>query len=241
MKRALFLTAYDRPQYLAPVLDSWSDVRGLDRWRMVFRIEPSEVTDVMVRLVEQFIERTGLTDYEIIVNPQRYGVLHHPWVGFDDLFATCGFDFVVRAEDDLLVSTDILEYFEWASEFFAVDPRVAVIHGHTWYQGPDDTVMVTEHFSPLVWGTWRPVWDQTIRDTWDHDYSTFTGQPGHEAGWDWNLNKRILPTNGLKCAWPTASRVDHIGVVGTHGTPENFVRSESFQAQRPVTRYRLLA
>lgn len=238
MRRALFLTAYNRPDYLAQTLESWARVRGLGRWHIVFRVEPSDVQDEILRLIDAFKQKADLASTETILNPERYGVLHHPWVGFEDLFGR--FDFVARAEDDLLVATDILEYLEWASAHFQFDADVAAILGYASGAAGASAadVVVEQWFNPLVWGTWRHRWVDVIRDTWDHDYSTFNGTPGNQAGWDWNLNTRVLPSLGLLCAHPAVSRSNHIGVYGVHSTVENFRLTPSFVADRPPVLYR---
>lgn len=232
MKPAIFLTAYDRPEYLREVMASWAQVRGIKNWRFVVMIEPgqhhAEIRDFLLPIFWELQH----PDFEVLINPQRYGVLHHPWVGFERLFGY--HDFVVRAEDDLLVSSDILEYFEWAEKKYRKDRTVGSIHGFNFHDlGGSHSVQLTPHFNPLVWGTWRDRWNAIISPTWDHDYSTNNGTPGVEAGWDWNLNTRIYPAHGLRALYPLQSRVDNIGLVGTHSTPENYRRSASFQKERP--------
>lgn len=237
MKPALFFTAYDRPEYLRQSLETWKAVRGLERWRVVAMIEPGEHHEEIRQIFLGFFHEQQHPDFEVMVNPMRYGVLHHPWVGFERLF---GYHrFVVRTEDDLLVSSDIMEYFEWASHEYASDPTVASIHGFNFHAlGADDEVQLCGHFNPLVWGTWRNRWRSFIGPTWDHDYSTFNERPGFQAGWDWNLNTRIYPDRGMRALYPLMSRVDNIGLVGTHSTPENFRSSASFQKHREPGQYR---
>jgi len=230
MRRALFLTAYNRPDYLRDSLVSWESVQGLEGWTVLATIEPSPLQSAVSDIIRSFSDRMGI-DIELTINPERYGVLRHPWVVFERLFSE-GFDFVVRTEDDIVVSDDILKFFEWSSEHFEHDPEIATVNAfNTMTSDPTqpDVVQRSRQFSPLVWGTWRDRWEQVISPTWDHDYSTFNDYPGHQSGWDWNLNTRVLPQRGLRCAVPCAPRSDHIGVVGTHGTAENFFRNPHFQ------------
>ena len=242
MKRAIFLTAYDRPEYLREALESWKNVRGQENWHFVAMIEPSPVGSEVVQMFEEFLKQSGFPTYQILVNPQRYGVLHHPWVGFERLFMASNFDFVVRAEDDLRVSTDTLEYFEWASEQWQDNPSVATVNAFTYAtHGTANDVQLCPVFSPLVWGTWRDRWADWMSRTWDHDYSTNNGTPMEQAGWDWNLNTRLFPQMGLHAAFPLASRVDNIGLVGTHSTPENYSTSDSFQLDHGAVSYRLVS
>lgn len=223
MNKTLFITAANRPNYFRATMDSWRSVRGFYDWRVVIRLEPtpfvSEHQDIITELQHEKIQ--------VIVNPQIYGVLHHPWEGFEAQFLHS--DFVVRAEDDLVVSDDILEYFDWASENYEDDNEVAAILGFSSLESSDSSRVVRQNkFSPWVWGTWDSRWSDYIRDTWDHTYSTYNGVPGNESGWDWNLDTRVLPKLGKKCIAPEMSRVQNIGVYGVHGTPENFVQASSF-------------
>jgi hypothetical protein len=225
---AIFITAFDRPHLLDRTLESWDSVRGIKDWAFVFRIEPSHHTEENKRLVREFVSRNELPYHEMIVNPHVHGVLHHPWVGFTELFRD--FNFVVRSEDDLCVSDDILEYLTWAELTFRARPEVATIHAYTDADGHSPSaVNVLPEFNPWVWGTWRDRWNDVIGPTWDHDYSTFNGSPGNQSGWDWNLNTRIFPARGLHGVVPRMSRVDNIGVQGTHSTPENFRTAPSFR------------
>lgn len=230
MRRALFLTAFNRPDYLRDSLVSWESVQGLEEWHFLATIEPSSFQEEVSDIIRDFAGRRGV-EIELTINPERYGVLRHPWVVFERLFSE-GFDFVVRTEDDIVVSDDALRFFEWSSEWFEHDPTVATVNAfNTATSDPSrpEIVQRSSQFSPLVWGTWRDRWEQVIGPTWDHDYSTFNGVPGNQSGWDWNLNTRVLPQRGLHCAVPLAPRSDHIGVVGTHGTPSNFFRHPHFQ------------
>lgn len=246
MKRALFFTAYDRMDYLRQTLRSWESVRGLQDWHVVFRIEPGPRQDDAQHLCLSFAARTELTDFEIIVNDRVLGVLHHPYVGFNELFRD--YDFVVRAEDDLLVADDILEYFTWASETYEHDIDIATINGFSKFGADDDAeVYRLQRFNPWLWGTWKYIWDRFLEPHWDHDYSTFNGSPGVEAGWDWNIDTRLFPRHGYLAIYPWNSRVQNIGLWGVHGTPDNIQISKSFKpefgpqdyhesAQRPILR-----
>lgn len=209
-------------------MDSWRRARSFYDWCVVVRLEPSPHLQAHLDIISEL-------DHEklrVVVNPKVYGVLHHPWVGFEDLFHMN--DFVVRAEDDLPVSTDILEYFEWAAETYYLDPDIATVLAFTKEDGPADEVIRQERFNPWIWGTWHDRWNDFIRDSWDHDYSTGGGA---HSGWDWNLDKRIIPALDKKNLSPRASRVQNIGAYGVHGTPDNLQTSPSYVHERPITVY----
>lgn len=232
MKKSLFLTAYDRIPYLQETLYSWSAVRDLQNWHFVAMIEPSPVQEQVKQEFEEFVLRTGLTDYDIRINPEVYGVLHHPWVGFEQQFSL-GYDFVIRAEDDLIVTDDVLEFFNHAAYEFADEPTVATAHAFSGFQyGNPGDLRLLDEFCPWVWGTWRDRWKNLLGPTWDHNYSTFNEKPGHQAGWDWNINTRLFPEHDLRSVVPISSRSNNIGVQGVHGTDANFITIRDFEQHR---------
>lgn len=239
MRHAILFTAMGRPDILRQTLESWDKVRGIQDWFWYFSIEPSPDQDAVLRLIRRFISRNEIPVATIHVNPRVYGVLHHPWVGLDTMF-TGGWEFVIRAEDDLCVSDDILEYFTWAELTFRGTSDVATIHAYTdgTSHSPNGVHALPE-FNPWVWGTWSHWWTHLLRDTWDHDYSTFNESPGFQSGWDWNLNTRIFPAHELVGIYPRMSRVDNIGVRGTHSTPGNWRTAPTFQAEYGVHDYRI--
>ncbi|SEQ61516.1 glycosyltransferase family protein [Microlunatus flavus] len=238
-RRAVLLTAFDRPHYLGAVLDAWADVRGLDGWHLRVAVEPSGAQDEVVDLVEAFVRRTGHPSTEVVLNPTRLGVLENPYVHLDALFAD-GQDFVVRAEDDLLVADDVLELFDHVAEAYAADPRVATAHAFSRAPvgGAADALVRAPEFCPWVFGTWRDRWDGLLGPTWDRDYSTWNVSPGFETGFDWNLNTRVFPAHGLVSVSPAVSRVQNIGAVGEHGTPEDLETAASFVPHQRPTAYR---
>lgn len=238
MRKAIVFTAHDRLRYLQATLESWYRVRALEQWDIIAVVDPGQYTQHVVEEFEEWAFHRRLVNFSVKVNPVKLGVLASPYYALDDTFDDY-FDFVVRAEDDLLVSGDILEYFTWAASKFEFDPGVGNIGAWSDTEGPENAVRRGQRFNPLVWGTWKDRWDDFIGPTWDIDYSTNNGTPGVQAGWDWNLN-REYDNRGLVAVNPLASRVQNIGVVGTHATPENFVQSPSFSAARGFQKYELV-
>jgi hypothetical protein len=216
MNRELVFTAFNRPGYLQETIASWNEARRLDQWNAKFFIEPSPLQVHTTTAANEL-----RTTVSVQINETRQGVLVNPWNAINDAFSR-DVDFVVLAEDDVLVSSDVLEYFEWASETFARDTSILVVNSFSTVGGSQENkTFVDDVFSPLVWGMWRGSWESYLRDTWDKDYSS--GKPdGSEAGWDWNIN-RILKANSMKVLKPVQSRSDHIGEFGgTHMTPDLF-------------------
>lgn len=219
MRYELVFTAYNRPHYLEQTVDSWNQVRSLRNWNTTFFIEPSELEDSVADAALRL--NNNVT---IVTNPEKLGVLVNPFNALNTAFLN-GADFVALAEDDVVVSQDVLEFFEWSSQEYATVRSVLCLNAYSRIGGPKANQITREaKFSPLVWGVWRDRWESHLRDTWDKDYST--GNPdGSEAGWDWNIN-RIIAANELSVLKPLQSRSDHIGeYAGTHMTPDLFESS----------------
>jgi hypothetical protein len=233
MHNELVFTAYNRPHYLEESVNSWNQVRSLRSWNTTFHVEPSNletyVADAAMKL------NTNVT---IFMNPEKLGVLVNPFTAIDTAFAN-GADFVVLAEDDVIVSQDTLEFFEWASIEYQTVRSILCLNAFSRIGGgkPNQIIRDTT-FSPLVWGIWRDRWETHLRDTWDKDYSS-GNEDGSEAGWDWNIN-RIIAANDLRVLKPLQSRSDHIGqYAGTHMTPDLFENSKGvgFELTRGRQRY----
>lgn len=233
MKTTIVSTAFNRPEYLKESLESWEEVRGLEDVEFHIFIDPSNRLDEVQAVCSE--SPIGLT---VHVNPSGYGVLHNPWVAFEHAF-NAGADFVIQTEDDDLVSTDVLEYFNWTSKVVQRDSSLLGVCAFTMEDGDPYGVKAGEGFGPWVWGIWKSAWEEDIRDTWDHDYSTGTPS-GFQAGWDHNINLRVK--GDRKFLYPASSRVYNVGRYGVHSTEQSFSvsRTPSYLHDRPKGEYRLI-
>lgn len=219
MNRLVF-TAYNRPTYFTRVMQTWAGVRDFTAWQPTVHLEPGADQDTMRAIAEA----AGAV---VHLNTHRRGVLTNPWHAVDTAF-TAGATFVVLAEDDVLVSDDVLEYFTWAAATLA-DQHVLAVRAcsmkPTCHPDEDHVVDIGPTFNPLVWGTWADRWTTVLRDTWDHDYSSGTAEHP-QSGWDWNIVLRVKAD--WQFAGPRASRSTHIGKYGgAHMLPKDFAASEA--------------
>lgn len=236
MKISVVFTAYQRPHYLQETLASWAEVRGIDDVQLYLYLEPSDVMPEMLGVIKD----SGLP-IETTLNETRLGVLVNPWTALNDVFRRTGAGFTVLAEEDIVVSQDVLEYFTEATARCGPQRALGVCAFSERSSGDVDMIYLAHHFSPLIWGTWGETWFQHLRDTWDKDYSTHNGIPGVEAGWDYQLVRTSNRTN-LPFVHPEVSRSKHIGQFGgAHATPETWasLSCNTFQLTRdPVRRLR---
>lgn len=257
MRTAVVMTVCDRPDYLRQALESWLQVDGVGWVDWWFMLEPTEQQGACWTLVSQFcraLDRDtwrdlflhgGAGSRTIWPNERRLGVLENPYQGLKLAFNS-GAEYVVLAEDDVLVSRDVLAYHAWAAQEFApwnrqTPPPLAVCSHQMEQRGDEYGVLRSGKFDPLVWGTWAEAWREVIEPTWDHDYSSGPGG-GQQAGWDWNINRQ-LTERGLTVVKPAQSRSQHIGEHGgTHCTPDLYPATVSrcFTAEREPGDYCLI-
>ena len=162
---AVVMTAYQRPDYLEQTLKSWAGVRGLaDVVSQTIHVEQSSVEYRVKCLAWEY-------GWSPRPNGGRLGVLVNPVESVSWAFRSYPeADFVVIAEEDVVVASDILEYFQWAQRF-RYDESVGVVCAHrpqgtTVAQPRTDAVLRVPGFScPLLWGTWRDRWEDFIEPT----------------------------------------------------------------------------
>lgn len=231
--KSIGVTLCTRPFYTREVLGAWGNVRGIRDWYWSFAVEPTTQAEAQMDIAREFLVNNGL-DGEIRVNPQRLGVSENPHALLFYLFQKS--DRVVLAEEDVLPSTDVLEYFDWAYD------KCHIACAHTTEDGPEDQATTRRWFNPWLWQTDVATWRNVIRQTWDLHYETSDGRG--PAGWDCNLGLRVVPDWGLQVLFPAGgSRSAHIGKhLGVHQDPSQHGTTEvpeSFRTERAPCEWRL--
>lgn len=231
IRKGVFLTAANRPDYFHETMESWRNVRWDPSWTFILRIDPTDRLSEMLEIAEDF----DAFPIQLQVNETNLGAPVHPWVAFEECFKDRFLDYAISVEDDLPVSADFIEYHEWAAEKYYLDHEIATISSYSQRGEDPSRVFRDTGFKSWGFGTWWDRWEDYIGPTWDKNYSTFEDYPMNKAGWDWNLGLRVLPGLNKKTIFPEVSRIQNIGVHGVHGTAENFDRSLSFEIDRPPT------
>lgn len=230
MTRVVF-TGYQRVPYMQQTLQSWREVRGVENCIFDFHLEPGP--QQMVELCESvdFTESTWIHQ-----NDQVLGVQRNPYAAL-----MCGFDntaqdnagrdittpyprpddFVILAEEDLVVASDVLEWFAWAQNLHS-DPNVLCVTANQFEEqtGGLSGAVYVPWFHCWVWGTWRDRWEDLIAPDWTFEYE--------HRGWDWRLNDYWCGEKGMVTAAPSMSRSQHIGQYGgVHTSPALFAEQMS--------------
>lgn len=223
-----------REKYLRESLVSWGQVRGIQDWHLIFCLEPCRGTFPVAEFT-QWAHRC-FASAEVLVNDTRLGCTRNTRQAMALAFGR-GAEFAVLAEEDVRVSTDVLEYFTWARDSYAADGDVAVVcaHAKSAERGGEHEAVRVGWFNPVIWGTWAGRWESFVRPGWG-------GIDGNPEAWDHNLRMRIHDA-GKVSLYPVRSRSFHIGQVSTL-TPgllsEHFYGvsvSETFAAHREPGEY----
>jgi GT2 family glycosyltransferase len=200
------LRAYSRPDYLRESLESWAKADGIEQAHMIFNLEPDQ-PDVLevVRFFDACAKR-------IIVNEKRLGGPLNGKMAFVRGFAT-GADAVIHAEDDVIVSSDVLTFFDYAQRY-RDDQGVFAVCSFQNRTCDCGRVHRDDYFTqPSPWLIWRDRWENTLRDNYDVTYE-------HD-GFDWHIQRTLKA--GRDVIKPCWSRSQHIGREGgTHCLPEMF-------------------
>lgn len=259
---AVIVTAFRRPWYLEQTLKSWQYARGIDQVRSFTPAMGWEAGTwkAQVRVFGAFRDAVRLSSRQwqpkVDTEPARKSNGMHRAIGeaAQHVLKDPDVDFLVFGEEDVVVSSDTLEYMAWARQEFAADGTVLLVCAHSvgaagWdkHEPADDAdadqaaVRLLPYFNPWVWGTWRDRWEQVIGPKWDWDCNS--GGPV-DSGYDHNLHRRVIPQGGYVCAVPDASRSQTIGEDGGWAsTPETwaFSQAASFRAHRDPVTYRLVS
>jgi hypothetical protein len=234
-----FTVSGQREKYLRQALDSWARVRGLEDWTLAFSLEPCD-TVFPVDAFYAWLEAT-FPHVHLLKNPRQLNVTANTRRAMDLAFTELGASFAVCAEEDVTVSSDVLEYFSWAASEYAVQEQLAVVCAHARLSDSQDLAAVTRAgwFSPLVWGTWADTWTKTIRPGWG-------GYDRNAQAWDTNLRVN-LQAAGLECLFPARSRSLHFGEFSTQNGADiarymyELSRSECFEPDPGRQEYREVA
>lgn len=221
---AVVFTVNDRPQYLAESLESWSHVRGVGDVLLKFCCEPG------CRESVDLCEEADFADTEVTVNKEKLGSQRNTYEALDAAFAIA--DYVILAEDDMLVSTDLLELHAWGRDRYRDERVLCVTAGRGQDAAPGGPAAV---WREVVFGWMSGIW----RDRWDLIGPDWTFEYEHQ-GWDRRLTNYWCLARGLETIMPAESRVQHIGVMGgTHMAAERAHEFESrcFRPDYPPQHY----
>ena len=260
---AVVCTAYRRPNYLKEVLESWQAARGIgDIHSFTLALGDPGGDKFMSQLAvfDAFRKATGLGSrgrVKVDSAAAREARGMHRAIGEagNHVLADPAVEFVIFGEEDVAVSTDILEYMAWARAEFAGNERVLCACAHSvggaGYDEPgaatrdggadQEAVKLLPYFNGWCWGVQRDRWERVLEPNWDWECNS--GPRPDQHGYDWSI-LRTIRQEGFVCTVPDASRSQNIGRFGGWAAnPDDFpaTQAASFRQEREPVQYKLAA
>ena len=256
---AIVCTALRRPDYLRETLASWQATRGIQdahSFTLALGYDENQFMPVL-SAYDRFRQSAGLgkrarVKMDSAAARASRGMHRAIAEAGNHVFADPAVEFAIFGEEDVIVSTDVLEYFAWAREKFAGDEQVLCVLAHSvggsgWdvhepaqdADADQEAVRLLPYMNAWGWGTWRDRWANILVRSWD--WNCDSGGP-LDSGWDWNLAVRVIPQGGFASVVPDASRSQNIGREGGWASnPESFAfsQAQSFRSDRDPVRYKL--
>jgi hypothetical protein len=201
----LTMTAWRRPQYTRRVLESIIEAEKPGPIRLIACIEPGNEG-----VPAQF--RNIPFDYELRINDHRLGGPRNTYQALSAGFELD--DHVIHLEDDTVIASDALLYFDWAIRHYRYDKDVWTVTGYNRRVHPAapherHTVKRRRFFTAYGIGLWIDRWEEA-----------HTKWPSGEHGWDRYMN-RVARGNRSEI-FPLLSRIQNIGALDGYNVSPSF-------------------
>jgi hypothetical protein len=216
-KRAISLITFQRENYLKETLESWRNARGIENYDFYIFIDRSENLQNILDVANNF-KKTSLFNVYITVNKiGQQGNWRNSFNAINSIINR--YEFVILAEDDVIVSNDSLEYFDYLIPIYQDSEDIISISANYVNDNAfnDNSVFVINGFSGLVWGTWPKWWNKILKTAWSIP-------PENGIAWD-EVANLIVRGYDLRSVVPAVSRSQHIGKTGYYSDPEIYKTS----------------
>lgn len=233
--------AFNRPDKLRRLIDSLHACELSDRTHFVFFVDgPRHDRDArLVAEVTAIATNSGLASSEVRASETNKGLRRSVYNGVGTLVKSHGR--VIVLEDDLILSSIALRYFNESLDRYADDESIWSICGYLW-----DVPQIANHPKALIlpltnswgWATWQRAWDKfeldthpslenltskTFRNLFDvHGLYSFTDMMQASIAkrvnsWYVHWNYTVFQHGG-RSIFPPRRVLDNIGIGdGTHG------------------------
>ena len=164
---------YNRPNLTKQMVQHLENCTGIDNYLTIFAVEPGNLE------VLQIIENSKLNKL-IIKNDKLKGCWTNKKFILDTAFSNTSF--VIHVEDDVLLSKDALEFFEWAKHKYTTEESVFTISAYNniinYYQDELSHVVKRNknRFAQTAWAIWKDRYD-SIKDWSGRDAEMY--EKGH--------------------------------------------------------------
>lgn len=198
----------NRPKYSKACIDAMKQSIGIENYHVLFYVEP--VNDEVIDII-----RSCDLDKTVVVNSHVNGInINQKQCGLHAFLLS---NYVILIEDDVLISKDALQFFEFANERYKNDLGVFSVTGYNreyTLPSPKDyyTVFRRKWYHPWGVAAWRRSWNYLLNRNWKGSDLDITGYDCYEI-------------------YPVLSRCQNIGIKnGFHNMSEEFYRTNHYLA-----------
>lgn len=197
MKSAIIFIAHNRPKYFQQVLDSFSNVQNLSDYDLFFNLDGKNKENI--KCVTKFLKSISytITPDTIKINNTPLGCGANHKDGISRVF-NLGYDYVICAEDDVIITNDTLYYFNKVCDlnYFIKCAFIPLYN-------IEEQIYLTydKWFTPWVWLICKNNWNQ-LKDKIDWNNR-----------WDHNITNYMIE-NDLLSLYPRSTRSQNIGIYG---------------------------
>lgn len=166
-------THYNRPFCTQSMIDRLYKCKGIEGYKVLFFVEPGN------QQVIDIINNCSLNK-EVVINDKVLGL----WVNKKKC-VSYGFtqsDYIIHLEDDILLGSDALIYFEWGNETFRDNKEICSITAYNHIDDEsykifndlvqiDNKVSIRSWYHSSSWAMWKDRFDILISENWSgRDY-----------------------------------------------------------------------
>lgn len=249
MLSPVIVFAYNRPHHLQRTLDALNANKLASDTELFVFVDGAKnendngKVDETKRVLKDFEQRSRFQKIEVTASDVNKGLANSVIFGVTRVLER--YETVIVVEDDIVVSSDFLQYMNDCLTFYCDDERIGAISAYTpAFKVPSaypHDLFLSKRGNSWGWATWRTVWEQT---DWEvSDFAVFSNdrrrkrkfaetqyravemlyeQMGGKIDswairWDYSFFVR-----GLYTLYPVRTKVMNIGCdgSGTHGVRE---------------------
>lgn len=180
---------YNRPQCTKKCIEYLERCIGIEDYIVLFHVEPcmTEIVDI--------ISKSNLNK-KVVINTSLLGLWKNKKKAINNGFNNS--DFVIVIEDDVLLSKDALQYFDWARDKFEQDESVVTVTAYNSEKVGINPYEVKKRnwYNSTAWAIWKNRYEKLVN--WN--------------GQDKELMSQLFTENKYE-VFPVLSRAQNIGFV----------------------------
>jgi GR25 family glycosyltransferase involved in LPS biosynthesis len=226
--KIIAITAYNRPTLLYSCLKKLSQANKVEEWEISISVDPSNITNEIVSIIESFANQKFKVNF--VVNDSRMGVRRNPYKLLQWCFGHEA-SLVLYLEDDVLVSSDCLDFSEAINEipdfsinYLCANLLTTTCNSHSVLCPPIEEYSKLRHilvenkfFSSLGIIINRHQFIKHFEPNWfNYPLKLRNFQGAETDGWDLAINDYLLSNQKLFVLQSMIPRISHYGIHGTH-------------------------